>query len=416
MGFTMVDDIFKKMREDLRKNPSMYHTESAVDYGNLTKEEVEMAHKTGNMDFIAKQLLDGVNNETQVSTANKPKFNHVIPKDISKLVSDNINNIPVMEGKIRTLGSDIITSVNGASDQISERFRVAQSGDFKDILHDMKETAETLRVSDQKPQNFFERIKGFFVDAKQQLQDNFESASEAFSQIIVRVDQHIKNQEQWIVDLDQMRAENYQFYRQLDSVVKELKSDLSYFEKVQEQLKSCPSDAPDIHTAVNQVSEVNDLCRRTRVRINDFTGILAVCDQNMTIINSKKSACNDSITALEGIKIAIPEIKKQFAIYMASQQNAEATALANGLREETNDTFKSASDFNKNSTIAAREASGKTVIKTDTLAYMQKNIMDTIDKIQALDKQQEQDYINTQQTIENQRQEFFNKILEKENN
>lgn len=345
----------------------------------------------------------------QATTKVNIDYNNV-PTDLQTLFQNNVTNLPQISAKVRDFGADLSKEVGKVSDTISERFKVAQGGEFKDILQDMRATAESLNVKEEK--GFFASIKGFFVDRKREVESHFQTAKEQFDKIIVRVDHHVENQRQWIDALLVMRQENYSFYEKLNALIAELENDLDYLERVKAQLQTCPKDSPDAHTAVQQITELDSLLRRTRTRINDMSVLRGICDQNLVIINQKRDACSDSIDALKSVKTTIPEIKKQFALYMAAQENADATELAVGLREQMNSTLKTSSDFNKKSTIEAREAAGKTSISVDTLKYMQDNILETVTTLQNLDDQHEAEYHETKKQIEKQRNDFFEAILE----
>lgn len=333
-----------------------------------------------------------------------------LPETVEDMVQQNIQLLPVISDSVRQSGMDLTKDISKVSDRVASQFKLANTGQFSDILTDLQTTSELLKVEPEET-GLIAKIKSIFVKAERKYQQNRQTAEEAFTRIIQKVDGHIAEQETSHKNMDDLRVENYSFYERINVVIKELTDYKDYLDSIRAKLVSCPEDAPDAYAAVQQVSEVDSLLRQTRTRLSDMSALRAICEQNGTIINQRRDAARDAQISLEGVKTIIPEMKTQFTIYMAALSTKAAIDFSKELSNQMNTTFTETSDFNKKATIEAREMSGKNVVKVETLKHMQDNIIETINKVKDIDSHQEQDFIETQKTIEDQRSEFFNRIL-----
>lgn len=338
--------------------------------------EIEPPENKGSMQPVEEPLFRDENKQkTQMSQRQSTALSPITQK---------INQVVRKYSSLDTYGERAIANVNSTTERLVKKFKMNSSGDLGNLVVALQTQADRLD-----PQKLEEAeahrglvgwLKSKFVDVKQQLAKQYETADHAFDEIGTKIDDHINTQKQWLVDLTAMKEENFNCLSQLQELIINLHSMEEEVEAKRREVIPQEGD-DDYYLNLQLAEEYDSISNRIKVKIDHFTRMASICEASAVQLRTKEDTSRNAIQALQNSKTGIPIIKSAFIQYMHAKQADESVNVTNNLNNLTNRTIKANADLSLQSGVKAAEAFHNPAITDETLSYVHDKMLETFESV-----------------------------------
>ena len=287
--------------------------------------------------------------------------------------------ISITDDDVERLGADSRQKVKLTTDKVIGKMTMGKFDELGEMLNNVRFEVSRLDPASIAKTGLSGWFQDKFTDFRKLFSKQFETASKAFDELEVKMNNHIAVETEWVRDLEQLYKENYEAYRNL-------MDDISKAEEVERQLvesiKNYPvpdvSD-PDAPMKMQARSRAEATLNRLRIRMDSFIRSKAMAENNAPKIMNQIETARTSIMVLrDTIQDAIPLIKMDFVTYMASLDSKKALQVVQNSRQLLNDSAKKSADSAKEAAIGAATVLNTAALENDTLTHIRKRALETL--------------------------------------
>ena len=252
-----------------------------------------------------------------------------------------------------------------------------------------------------------------FRVGKEKIVGQYDSLSKQIEKLMTEVSVTQSRLNGTIQNLENVYLYNFEEYKNLDTSILVGEVKIEELNQTLEQMKASPSAATNPIEAQN-ISDLSAIIDRLKKRVHDLKTMQMVAIQTapmIRMIQSNNRTLIDKFTNLA--ELTIPSWKKQFVLAIALIEQKNAVALATKIDDTTNDIMKRNADLLKMNSIETAKANERSVVDIETLEYVQKNLIETIDEVQKIKQEGEVARIEAVKKMENMKDELIKKVTER---
>lgn len=252
-----------------------------------------------------------------------------------------------------------------------------------------------------------------FRVGKEKIVGQYDSLSKQIEKLMTEVSVTQSRLNGTIQNLENVYLYNFEEYKNLDTSILVGEVKIEELNQNLEQMKASPSAATNPIEAQN-ISDLSSIIDRLKKRVHDLKTMQMVAIQTapmIRMIQSNNRTLIDKFTNLT--ELTIPSWKKQFVLAIALIEQKNAVALATKIDDTTNDIMKRNADLLKMNSIETAKANERSVVDIETLEYVQKNLIETIDEVQKIKQEGEVARIEAVKKMENMKDELIKKVTDR---
>lgn len=252
-----------------------------------------------------------------------------------------------------------------------------------------------------------------FRVGKEKIVGQYDSLSKQIEKLMTEVSVTQSRLNGTIQNLENVYLYNFEEYKNLDTSILVGEVKIEELNQTLEQMKASPSAATNPIEAQN-ISDLSAIIDRLKKRVHDLKTMQMVAIQTapmIRMIQSNNRTLIDKFTNLA--ELTIPSWKKQFVLAIALIEQKNAVALATKIDDTTNDIMKRNADLLKMNSIETAKANERSVVDIETLEYVQKNLIETIDEVQKIKQEGEVARIEAVKKMENMKDELIKKVTDR---
>lgn len=314
----------------------------------------------------------------------------------------------VTEEDIRRLGSNSAGTSAAVSERLLSTQRSGDSGEMGNLLTGLIQEAKGLSPEELKNKGLLGKVKGFFGRTQDSLMGRYDTVQGRIDTMVRQLDTHVRLHEKRVVDLEDLRKANHNFYLALRDDVAKGKDMLVHVQAMIDYAKA--QDMTDAFAA-NKVVEYEAMYNTLEKRIDDFQRVMIIAQQTEPQLVMMKVNSHDLVDNFTTVKnTTIPVWRQMFSQYLISMDQKRGAALSKSINDATDEALRKNSElFGQNATAIA-EARQRSVVSIERLEEMQRNLFSTLDKVAEIERKGREDRKAAQPRLEALEQELVSRF------
>lgn len=297
--------------------------------------------------------------------------------------------VMITEEDIRRLGSNSAGTSAAVSERLLSAQRSGDSGEMGSLLTGLIQEAKGLSPEELKNKGVLGKVKGFFGRTQDSLMGRYDTVQGRIENMVRQLDTHVRLHEKRVVDLEDLRKANHNFYLALRDDVAKGKDMLVHVQAMIDYAKA--QDMTDAFAA-NKVVEYEAMYNTLEKRIDDFQRVMIIAQQTEPQLVMMKVNSHDLVDNFTTVKnTTIPVWRQMFSQYLISMDQKRGAALSKSINDATDEALRKNSElFGQNATAIA-EARQRSVVSIERLEEMQRNLFSTLDKVAEIERKGRED-------------------------
>ena len=314
-----------------------------------------------------------------------PQAQVITPKSVSTQL------VVITEDDILRLGESTADTTAAVSERLLTAQRNGDTGEMGELLNDLILKAKDLSPDQLAKKGLLGKLVGVFGRTKESFMGKYDNTQNRIKEIVAQLDAQANLQKKRIVDLEDLRDQNYQFYLNLQEDIKRGQEMLIHIQGMIDQAEiNAQTDA----FAANKVTEYKGLYHMVEKRIDDFTRVALVSQQTEPQLQQMKANSRDLVQTFATIKnTTIPLWRNIFSQYLISIDQKRGAALAKNVNDATNEAIRKSADLLGQNTVDIANAREQSVVSIETLEYNQNKLIEALDQVAAIEKKGREDRI-----------------------
>ena len=269
-------------------------------------------------------------------------------------------------------------------------------GDTGGLLRDILMKAEGLDPATLEKEGFFERMFGGAKAAVKRFIAKYEEVAGQIETICVQVEKRRDGLTRDIAMLDSLHDETRTSIVSLTGYIEAGKQFAADFKandlvKLQAAAAATPSDAADNQDGLLRAQSYQDALQaldRLEKRVFYLQQARQIGIQSLPQIRIVQNGDETLIESLNAtLSLTIPAWKQKMIILLGLQRQKEALDLQNTVNDATNRMLRQASEMMKEQAIAIEQQSQEGIVKMETLAQVNRDLIDTVNQVLAIQKE-----------------------------
>lgn len=250
-----------------------------------------------------------------------------------------------------------------------------------------------------------------FKIGKEKIIGQYDSLSKQIEKLMDEVNTTQKRLDGTIQNLERVYQYNFEEYKNLDTNILVGEVKIEELSQELEHMKASPSASTNPIEA-QSISDYDAIITRLKKRVHDLKTMQMVAIQTAPMIRMIQSNNRTLIDKFNNLsELTIPSWKKQFVLAIALIEQKNAVALATKIDDTTNELMKRNADLLKMNSIETAKANERSVVDIETLEYVQKNLIETIDEVKKIQQDGETARIEAVKKMENMKTELIEKVI-----
>jgi len=335
--------------------------------------------------------------------------------ELQQRVSNAVTNFnPYETTAITKLGSDAGEKIVRFSDDMLKHVRSSDVDGIGDKMTEVVVLAKQVNINGLvNGGSKIPLIGGLinkFIVGKEKIVGQYDSLSKQIEKLLSEVSVTQNRLNGTIQNLENVYLYNVEEYKNLDTSILVGEVKIEELNQQLEEMKASPTAATNPIEAQN-ISDLSGIIDRLKKRVHDLKTMQMVAIQTapmIRMIQSNNRTLIDKFTNLT--ELTIPSWKKQFVLAIALIEQKNAVELATKIDDTTNDIMKKNADLLKMNSVATAKANERSVVDIQTLEYVQKNLIETIDEVQKIKQEGEVSRIEAVKKMEDMKSQLIEKV------
>lgn len=326
--------------------------------------------------------------------------------DIAKQVKDQMS--------ISEFGTKAGKEVAALADQVLQKTTTGKMGDFGDGITQILKLTERVKVDDlniNKNGGLFGKVTSFFKDKKVEVITNFESTQDSINKIVVDLNQRQSAMRSDNEFLDKLYDANLREYHELEESIEAANLMLAEMAKQHGDLKTQAEQSTDqlFIQSVNESEQRIKLWEKQIDRLKRMQQIALMTTVEIRQIQSSNVAMVEKFNDL--VNTTIPAWGKQLTTTILKLKQKDNAELGNTIDDKTNAFFRKAAELNHQTAVAVAKSSERSVVDTETLEFMQNELLSSIREVKQIQEQGRQERISASTKIDGLRDQMKTEML-----
>lgn len=295
----------------------------------------------------------------------------------------------VTEDEVRKLGSSSAGVANAVSERLLSAQRSGDSGEMGTLLTGLIQEAKGLNPEELKNKGILGKFKGMFSRAHDNILGRYDTVQGRITTMLNQLDAHVKLHERRVTDLEDLRVANHKFYLALKDDVAKGEDMLVQIQAMIDYAKA--QDMTDAFVA-NKVVEYEALYNTLEKRVDDFRRVMVIAQQTepqLVMMKTNSHSLVDNFTTVKNT--TIPLWRQMFSQYLIALDQKRSADLSKSINDATNDAMLKNSEMFGRNAQAIAEAKERSVVSTETLETVQRNLFATLDKVAEIERKGRED-------------------------
>lgn len=304
---------------------------------------------------------------------------------------------------IERLGDESAMKLSNVSTSLMAQVKSSDIQEFGSGLNQLIGVAKGLDPTKFGKPGLLGKITGFFGNAKEKMMSEYQTVEQRMNVLVKELDKTSDLQKQRVSDLEQMFLTNVDTGRGIVAA-KDKANDMRLF--LEDKLKRVESEGD-----FQIISDTRDQLSAVDKKIGDLSAAESLCIMAGPQIRLLQASSRTLSEKFKNVKaITIPALTQAYSLYIIQQEQANATKLAEGVNELTNNALKAQADSLRQNSKDIARVGQQAIIETATLKHMHNQLLGTLDdvmkEVEAGTKQRKE----SAKELDSMKLELFNKF------
>lgn len=326
----------------------------------------------------------------------------------STAVAKLMNN-PLTIQTIPYIGADAGKRISQLSDEVLTKVKASDMGELGEGIQQILNLTTKVDLNQLgENKGLFGRLRGVFVDSKQRVLAEFNTASEQIDAISNNLHTGLTQMEKdaaWLDDAFKANRENLYELQEILGALKELQA-----HHKAELDEMTAGDVDEMDTI-----EVNDkkiIVDRLDMQIDKLERMEHVAKLTAPQIRSMQLTNVNLVSKFNDlISTTIPLWKKQMANGLISSRQRKQLEMANRVDDVTNALMKANATQMGENMVDSAKSMQRSIIDLDTLQYTQTQMVEALKKTQQIEQQSQQERLKARDTIQQMNNQLKQELL-----
>jgi len=329
--------------------------------------------------------LGEVTDTSVVATNDSDSYLEQVPQEFRQEVINRKNAIKVGDtGSVQKLGLDVANASAKVSNGVSSIIKVGDAGQIGTMLNDMMKQTKSLdpsKLLNTSEPGFIGRL---FGKAKNSI-ETFKNDQQTINGALTTIGNNLINEGK---ELDKNNGILKQMLVQNEQNIKMFAIDIAaghirINELETETIPALEQKARDSQQQedINTLKEVQNFVRQLEVRVANLTSARAVALLNtpdlMEMINNNIMQCENINTM---VTVGLPLWNTNINKYIINLQTRKSVEGTDNMSDHINEGLRAAAKMQGENTIMITEAVNRSIVKVETIEFMQNELLTTMDK------------------------------------
>ncbi|MGZ8924453.1 MAG: toxic anion resistance protein [Nitrososphaeraceae archaeon] len=343
--------------------------------------------------------------ESNIKTQPNTPVNKVI---LNARVTQLLHEVETPLG-ILTFGQDIVDNIAKKADEALSQMEDSDINFVTTQLSSIMSLAQQYDIGSSESTNIFSNmlslIKSKLVDAKETSLAQINSISTQMDRVVNEIDKTTNNISIKINNLAILYNENLQDYKQLESLIEDLKTIKNI---KQEQYNKLSTKSNLLPLDTEELNKLNQVITRLDKKLMTFEKITMLAMQTAPRIRNIQETGYTLLEKFHIIKtVTIPLWKRQASLYSSSITMMKGAMLANTIDDANNNLILAGATLDKKNAIQAAKLSQRDIVDTSTILEANKILIETISEVVSINQQGHNDRIKSRELLEQAKTEYI---------
>lgn len=304
-------------------------------------------------------------------------------KDLPVLRDSKGSAIALTVENINRIGTDTGANVGRLADQVLQRVKVADSGEFGQSVTNILTLTRSVNIESlgTPRDDWFSKLKGYFVNIERKVKDQIDTSHDQIQEIVKTLDggiSRMKSEAEWLANTYEANKENLFELRDIHEVLKDVEA------VEQNKLNGLLSDETTEMHVIDEQKMIVEALSKQKDKIHR---LILICELNAPQIMSMRKVNVNTIDKFETLtSTVIPAWKTQMSLGLVSDAQRKDTELGNLVDNETNRLLISNSAVIAHNMKETAKSGQRGVVDIKTLRDAQKQMIDGIKETIAIEQ------------------------------
>lgn len=323
-------------------------------------------------------------------TTNKTKKTQTFD---ANTVSEGTKDLPVLRDakgsvlaltveNINKIGTDTGANVGRLADQVLQRVKVADSGEFGQSVSTILSLTRSVNIEalGSPRDDWFSKLKGYFVNIERKVKDQIDTSHDQIVEIVKTLDggiERMKGESTWLAATYDANKENLFELREIHKVLTEV--DAAEQNKLNALLAN-----PDVEMhIIDEQKMISEALSKQKDKIHR---LILICELNAPQIMAMRKVNVNTVDKFETLtSTVIPAWKTQMSLGLVSDAQRKDNELGNLVDDETNRLLISNATVISHNMKESAKSGQRGVVDIKTLRDAQKQMIDGIKETIAIE-------------------------------
>jgi uncharacterized protein YaaN involved in tellurite resistance len=277
-------------------------------------------------------------------------------------------------------GTDKMAAV---SQGILEATKSSDAGEMGELLNNLVVTAKGLDPN-AVPSGFFGKIFHKAELSKERVLAHYQSVKTRMDALAGQVDQRAQREMVRIADLERMEDANMDVMREKTQALKSLQEMAAqaqaHLTQVDARIQALGAQAD--FSMTRERTDAQSMADYTADRVDNCQRLILLAKQRAPQLRIMIENARSLVQRFADIKVSvIPAWSDRLALYITQMDQKGAAALANSIFEASDEALRKQADALRQSSAEVAELKRHTVASTDALAYVNEQLIGTLDDL-----------------------------------
>lgn len=314
--------------------------------------------------------------------------------------------------QITAYGEKAQQEVAGFADRVLQQTRNRELGDTGELLSDIIAKAKGLDPADLQKADIFTRMFGNLRRRLHRFQSKFQTVAAQIDQITVELERRVDIMRRDVTMLDGLHDQTLHSISRLDVFIAAGKAYADEFRATRlAELKAAAekptADSSQDMMAAQAYQDAVQALDRLEKRVLYLQQARQIAIQQLPQIRIVQNGDTTLIESLNAsVNLTVPVWKQKMVLLLGLTRQQEALAMQQAVTDATNQMLRQASEMMKTQAVAIEEQSQRGIVDIDTLAQTNRDLIDTIQGVLAVQAQGRQKRAQIEVQMEQQTQDL----------
>lgn len=330
-------------------------------------------------------------------------------KQLPSILSGKGESLALTVSNINNLGMDAGSGISVLNDQILNRVKVADSGEFGQSVNSILELTRSVNIEKlgSQPTGMLSKLFGLVRSAKRQVTDQLNTSYDQIQEIVKTLDGGVSRMEDESRWLEQVYGANIDYLKELKSALINIEDVIAPQEEVLNSMRG------DTNTTVESFEEqklIVDALGKQADKVRRLISLSQLMAPQIMSMRKVNSNTHEKYQTL--ITTTIPAWKTQMSLGLISEAQKKDNALSEKIDDQTNLLLSQNAETVSKNMVNSAKSNQRAVIDLDTLRIVQNTMLKGINDTIAIEQSGAAERAKAKLEMEKMDQDLKNALLE----